>query len=75
MADASTLVTLQVPSSLGNAWVEGTVYLYGCKTGQTGPAFLSSTTMPISHWLYSGAIVWLFLIVVYLLIAVAAKAL
>jgi hypothetical protein len=31
---ASTLVMIQVPSVLGSAWSEATVYLYGCRLGR-----------------------------------------
>jgi len=72
VAPASTLITLQIRSSLGTWWSEGTVYIFGCKE-QSGPVFLSSMTMPISDWFYSGTLVWGFLIVIYVLIAIAAK--
>ena len=72
VAPASTLITLQIRSSLGTWWSEGTVYIFGCKE-QSGPVFLSSMTMPISDWFYSGTLVWGLLIVIYVLIAIAAK--
>ena len=67
-------MTIQVPSAIGSAWSEATVYVYGCsKAAQTGPAFVSSVAMPVSYAPYSSAIVWVFLISIYLLIALAAK--
>jgi len=70
---ASTLVMMQIPSELGSAWSDATVYLYGCMAGNAGPTFVSSATIPVSYAPYSSAIVWAFLILVYFLIALAAK--
>jgi hypothetical protein len=69
----STLVTMLIPSSVGGAWPNATTYVYGCKAGQPGPIFVASLVMPVSYAPYSAAIVWVFLIVAYVLIASAAK--
>jgi hypothetical protein len=69
----ATLVTLQVPSAVGGLWPEAAIYIFGCKAGQAGPVFLSTITAPLSDGLYSGALVVIFLVAVYLLIAKAAQ--
>ena len=69
----ATLVTLQVPSSVGGFWPEAAIYIFGCKAGQAGPVFLSTITAPLSDGVYSGALVVIFLVTVYLLIAKAAQ--
>jgi hypothetical protein len=69
----ATLVTLQVPSAVGGFWPEAAIYIFGCKAGQAGPVFLSTITAPLSDGVYSGALVVIFLVTVYLLIAKAAQ--
>jgi hypothetical protein len=69
----ATLVTLQVPSAVGGLWPDATIYVFGCKSGQAGPVFLSTITAPLSDGLYSSALVAIFLVGVYLLLAKAAQ--
>jgi hypothetical protein len=69
----ATIVTLQVPSSVGGLWPEAAIYIFGCKAGQAGPVFLSTITAPLSDGFYSGALVVIFLVAVYLSIAKAAQ--
>ncbi len=67
----STVLTLQVPATLGSFWSPATTYVYGCKAGTV--SVVSSITLPVSAGLYSGAIVWSFLVLAYVLVAYAAQ--
>ena len=54
----STVVTLDIPSSVGTAWQMGYIYVFGCRSPTDSPAFVSKFPIRISDRTYSQIAIW-----------------
>ena len=67
-----TLLTLQIPDSIGSFWQSATLYLWVCENPGR-PKSVSELTMPVSSSVYCSAAVWTSILILYVGAALATS--